>query len=546
MRKRTLLIVVVLMAALLVSASPGEVIPVGDRFYDIIDSLFILNGQAIPSGTRPWTKAEAINELSLLDRSGLTGAALGLYDELDAYLAVDRNPSVSVGAAVNPEIYVHTDREFSTEELRPVDYNRRKALLVGSLELSAWGFHFHTELSAGVGRVAAGDSFTHYDELESFPVDVTGRLRVVSSELYSPYFRFNFPGSGEAEVQTPKSAWLTYAWDNGSIGFYKEKKEWGVSYLGNYIYDRHISSYSTATLKFFNRIFDIDISVMFPYSYLGGSAKSYTMEYRRLFLSHRIQVRILRNLSLALSENVMYWIRDGFEPLFTNPALIFHNNVEDNLFNAIAHVELEYVPFKGLRLYSQIGVDQGSVPFFEDESKEDLAAGFTFGSEYVFLIDDAVASAGIECALVTPAMYRRGKQHPDFIIADIATMNDDSYTMVPFFTYMGFPYGGDTFAARIGFDYRKGRLYTALSSVMIWKGEQSFLTPLTVPSGLSLTGDIRFGMYIEASAEYRMDIGKFPLSLRTVVDGVFDEEKGFDLQVTVGASISATARLSVD
>ena len=541
--KRFIASLVILIIASFVFCSPGEVIPIGDQFYDIIDALFVLNGQTVPSGSRPWTKAEAESELSKLDRTAMSDAVSDIYLQVAGCLENDGS-TVRVGLTLSPEIYVHTNEEFNTEDNWPFDYNRRSQILVPSIDISVGGFSFHTELSFGVGRASAEDEFGHYGNLESFPVDVSDRLLVLSSGLYSPIFRSNIPKSSESEVQTPLFAWLTYAWDNGSVGFYKTKKEWGITKLGNYIYDKHVSSYSYVSAKFFNRVVNLDFSIMFPYSYLGGSAKSYEMEYQRVFLSHRLQFQILKNLSVALSENVMYWLKDGFEPLFANPALIYHNNVEDNLFNALAHLEFEFVPLRGLRIYSQIGVDQGSVPGFEDASQEDLAAGLTIGGEYFFLLNGGIASIELEGAMVTPAMYRRGAQYPDFIIADNTIINDNNYTMIPFFTYMGFPCGGDVHAARMGFSYRKGSLNSFFSSTLIWKGEQSFMTPMAGHSTFELTGDVKFYTILESGIEYRMCLAeRFPICLKTVIDGVFDPDQGFDIQVTVGASVNVSGSI---
>ena len=73
MRRLALLLVLFVLAASLLSALPGEVIPFGSSFYDDVDMLFVLNGQTIPSASRPWTIAEAENELSKIDPSSLTG-----------------------------------------------------------------------------------------------------------------------------------------------------------------------------------------------------------------------------------------------------------------------------------------------------------------------------------------------------------------------------------------------------------------------------------------------------------------------------------------
>jgi len=529
-----------------VVALPGEVIPFGSSFYDDVDMLFVLNGHTIPSASRPWTIAEAENELSKIDPSSLNGITRNLYDKALSFIRKDYKASISLTADISPEIYVHTNQDFSTEDYWVYDYEKRMPFAVLSLDAATGGFHSHTELSLGVGRATKNDDLQPFGHvLDSFPIDMTNREHVVSSKIYSSIFRLNFPQSGESEVTTPNKAWLTYAWENGSVGFYKSKKEWGKTSIGNYIYDSHISAYNYLSAKFFNQIFSFDYTVMFPSSYLGGSATTYAVEYPRLFLSHRLQAQIRSNLSIALSENVMYWLDGGLETLFINPALIFHNNVQCNIFNAIAHVELEYVPMNGLRIYSQLGVDQGSVPFFEKAQEEDLAAGLTIGSEYYFPLYGGIAGVNLEGAFVTPAMYRRGGQYPDFIMVDLATTNSSGYNMVPFITAMGFPYSGDTLAVNVGCRFAKNSLTCSLSSLLMWKGELTVLDPKTEITGLELTGDISFGMATSASAEYSFILlDRFPTKAIATLSGVYNHVRGFDLQFSLGVSISAGGALT--
>ena len=556
---RRLIAVLLLSSVLIFSlvAASGEVIPLGSSFYDDIDILFILNGRSIPSASRPWTKAEALNELKKLDPSGLDPRLSEIYDRLLDEVEPDAVYAVKASAVLYPELYIHTNEAFDTEQWWIYGYAKRNPLFNGILEGFAGGFAFHTELSAGIGRVSASDrigTVQQYAEevlglewagIDSFPVDVSSRPYVLSSGIYSPLFKFNLPATGEAEVQTPRTAWFVYAWDNGSIGIYKAGKTWGKTLLGNYIYDSHIRTYDYFSAKFFNGILNYDLTLMFPYSYLGGNAYDYKIEYQRIFLSHRIAVQFTPNFNFTLSENVMYWLRDGFEPLFANPALIFHNNVESYLFNAIAHIELEYVPVKGLRCYLQLGVDQGSIPGFEDVATEDLAAGLTIGGEYHMVLDCGILGVGLEGALVTPAMYRRlTPTYPDFILAELTIVGDDTYSVVPLFSYMGFPLGGDVFALQARCDYRTGSLTAGFSTSLIWKGAQSIFRHKDTITGLNLTEPVNFGLVAEASAKYDMTCWKhFPVSFSLVVDGIYNRQKGFDLQMTIGASISATGRL---
>ena len=89
MRRVLLFFVLFVSIVSAVGALPGEVIPFGSSFYDDVDMLFVLNGQTIPSASRPWTIAEAENELSKIDPSSLNGITRSLYDKALSFIRRD-------------------------------------------------------------------------------------------------------------------------------------------------------------------------------------------------------------------------------------------------------------------------------------------------------------------------------------------------------------------------------------------------------------------------------------------------------------------------
>ena len=69
-------------------------------------------------------------------------------------------------------------------------------------------------------------------------------------------------------------------------------------------------------------------------------------------MGHRLEFRARGGLTLALSEDVMYR-NDVFDPRYLNPAFIYHNLNNRSMFNAIAHLELDWSPAPGWKLYGQ-------------------------------------------------------------------------------------------------------------------------------------------------------------------------------------------------
>ena len=59
MRKLILCLLALLIPVLLFAYNGQKVIPLESEVYSAIDTLYLLEGKALPSTTRPWTVAEA-------------------------------------------------------------------------------------------------------------------------------------------------------------------------------------------------------------------------------------------------------------------------------------------------------------------------------------------------------------------------------------------------------------------------------------------------------------------------------------------------------
>ena len=528
----------------------GEVIPVGSRIYDLFDSLFILCGRTSPSSSRPWTVAEARSELSKIDRSSIGGYAGRLYDEISEAVSETGAYGISVDFSLNPEVYIHTNGDFCLEQDWNFGYVDRSPLAYVGIDARHKGFGFHMELSYGQSRAGSGDTMV---SLRSYVEDVLGKqfcgvgaaedehgysgdfgdIRVTSeSAVYGSGFVFN--GTGPTDLEMPREAFLTYAWDGVSVGIYRGRKVWGRSKLGNFVYDAHVERYNYISLKTFNLKFSFDFTVMAPEVYLNGTSD--TRDYgpvRRFFLSHRLEYQTRDNIKFAFSENVMYLATYFTDFQFMNPAFLYHNNINSGQFNALAHVEFEYAPCAGVQVYAQLGVDQGSVPFFEDSSTEDLAAGLTIGAQYMFAAFDGLMDLNLEAVYVTPAMYRRDA--PDFIIAAESRISE-GYQAIPTFTYIGFKYGGDTLGFRLDAGFRKDSVSLYAAQSVIFKGEFGLYDKYR-PGMFTkdfLTGDVSVISITDIGAGYSFSaFGLF--DCRAFADVcLISAGNAFDLQIALG------------
>ncbi len=539
----------------------GELIPIGSVLYEKFDDLFLLAGHTSPSTSRPWTVQEARVELSKLEETSLSGLALTLYREISEAIAEAKEYDIFLDISINPEIYIHTNQAFDLEEDWNYGYVRRSPLAYGGVNAYHRGLAFHIELTYGPARFGSDDTKKTLQEYVEndlgktyqgvgsaeneyhYTASTFKETQVVSSSaIYGPVFKFN--GLAGAEIDTPRNAYLTYAWDGISIGAYRAQKVWGRSRIGNFIYDEHIDRYHYVSTKVFNKKFGLDFTIMFPEQCLGSSnsTKSYG-DTRRFFLTHRFDVQISDNMKFTMSENVMYLATNFADFQFMNPAIIYHNNINSAQFNAIAHIEFEYAPCCGLQLYSQLAVDQGSVPFFEDSSTEDLAAGLTLGAEYAFEAKGALVDLNLEAVYASPALYRRNA--PDFIITNSSTIDTATgYLGIPYFTYIGFKYGGDTLAFRFDCEYKRDALRVYANETLLLKGEFGMYDKYTAAMfvGTFLYGDVSVGSITDAGLEYSFRLFD-RLNCKAFLDAcLVYASDDIDVQIACGLKMSYSGR----
>lgn len=541
-----------------VPAAKGVLIPIGDEVYALMDDLFVLSGHSVPSTSRPWTVSEALNELSKIDCSSLSSNERALYDSISIRLCGDSDTWVSLKFEVSPEAYTHTNGDsYNREEYWKYGYSDRNHFASISLDNSIGGFYGHLELSMGQGMVSGDDAATaksikRYVEEDlkktwggvgtQIPVDdpKADTIKVVTSQTnYKRNFIFNFPTTANSDCNMPRRAYLDYSSDSFSLGFYKAQKSWGFNKGGNFIFDTHNDFYNYISLKTFAKKFAFEYILMFPENYRGGvntSARNYE-DYTRVFAAHRIEFRPIDSLNISMSENVMYRFYGFPDITLLNPATFYHNNLNNNQFNAIAHVEFEYSIIKGLLLYGQFTLDQGSFPFFEDPSKEDQAMGYSLGLEYKTFVGKGVLSTSIEGIYTNPALYRPTGSS-DFII-NYNYLNPDDYYRFPFYTYIGYKYGGDTIAVRGDCNYRTGGLYAYSVIEVVVDGAYTIFDEYTAPLMLTApSGDYDVITTANLGCEYSFSWGPAPVKAFIDLTGTNSTKLGFDLQFSLGASVS--------
>lgn len=464
MLKRTT-IAVFLLVMVCVPAFSGVAGPVKSVIYPIesplyadMDALYSLCGLARPSTNRPWSDAEARSILDRVDPSTLTGVASRLYDRILSVLGkglrwkFGDDFQMNAGVDFGLEMSAHSNTEdFTTEDDWVRGYQDRKSLMRAHFEFSASDYFYTTsDLHYKWGRADYNDSFGNQLEdghtskdgyIASYKIDGTAYYVKKSYAFSQGFFTSFFTNTMNFSFIWPKQAIFSLGGDTWNLSISRDRLSMGNARFGNLLVDdHHFSDY--ARLSIFGKHFKYDWVLMFLNTIVAGNEEDPASD-GRIFMIHTLQFRILDRVSLTLSENVMYRY-STLELLYANPAFIFHNLNNRSMFNALAYAEVNATVLPGLEVRFQFALDQARAPH-EGDTQSD-ASGYVAGIEYTCVLGNGYLKTYAEYAQTTPVLYRRDKV--DFVRVNRYWCHaslDGTFSggHVPFFDYIGFPYGGD-------------------------------------------------------------------------------------------------------
>ena len=544
-----------------------EFIPLASAVYAEMDALYLMSGNGTPSNARPWTKSEAGLILGRIDRATLSGPAVRLYDSLAAAikpglrfsLGKDFQFGVAFDAAF--ETYLHQNTaEYDIEEDWIYGAEQRKPMARVRLDFSVGDF-FYTYCDLQYGR----NRFNYLDNRQlvtavypggigtlvgSSTTDTSGALIVASnSAIYSPAFMTNYlEHSYDVDFITPKRAIAAVGGTMWDLTFSRDKVSWGNGHTGNFIVGSQGDYQDFGRFTLYTDRFKYQwLNIFLETNPSPGEAADTTF---KVLMAHRLEFRIFRSLTFAVSEDIMYQ-NNVFDLRYLNPAFIYHNLNNRSMFNAIAHAELDWNFAKGLNLYGQFVMDQARAPN-EDASQSD-AMGYMGGIEYSGTAGPGILESSLEFALTTPLLYRRDAV--DFLM--FRKYFTHGYPAGPGYIlaidYLGYPYGGDAMVLQWETKWRlpdSGSLGLRLFGMR--HGEVYFYNAVgtgytgTTPSGdhvddtfvASLTGECELGKLMpwpKASLSMELDW----ILKRTFTKSTDSYSSlSADLQFTAGVSLS--------
>ncbi len=518
MKKRLLLLLVMSIIALTgLSASKTRafIIPVSEsEFYSDVYRLYSLLGLASPSWSQPWSESEAEIILSRAEEKAdgnvFAKELLSSLEERLASFVPGRTQgegfSYNLGLAASPEIYLHANTEdYVNDTDWFYSFDKRQKLLALKIELGVKDYFYtyselaftksrytregtelyshETDFPYGIGAIV--DSYENVkkrymeengisDEAD-LPSDWNQEYRysphvVKSSRNFSSAYNDNTPfwNFWNIAANFPTRAFVSFGGDSWNLVFGRDRLNWGRSIIGSFIIDRHVSYHDFARLTMYTDSFKYEWNNLFM------ETQPYVSEVDRkgpddirIFMNHRLEFRPVTWMSFVLTESIMY--RSGVLELQNlNPAFIYHQLNNRDLFNSIGSLELYVTPLRGWDIYWQFGLDNATIP--GEGTSQANAMGMLLGSSYSFVLGKGYMTASSEGAFTTPMMYRR--DGIDFLMLqrDYSFIYLGSGTVK--LNYIGFPYGSDVTVGKLQLEYSIPEVvHTTFASELIRKGE---------------------------------------------------------------------------
>ena len=449
--KRTAVFLLVLFLGVSLFAFNGQkVIPLESDVYRAVDELYILEGKAVPSTTRPWTVAETEKILSKVSKE----TSVVLYSIVEE--ALKEEPKIKVddlfgmtfGGYASITGYAHTDKGY----VYPFN-DMTNNLFRSEHEVPT----FRADWETWVGEHLY--SFVWYQYKNEFYNNGYG-------EFNFDFDIANLTPKGlttDMDQREPSRAFFTVGSDSWSLEYGRDRLQMGLGNTGSLIFSNTMPYQNLLRFSLFGNRYKYSFIMSF-YPHLRRDEENGILEGGDgvlFYMTHRLECRFLSDrLYAAVNESIMYR-RDGMSAdiRYVNPVMYFHNYFIAGNANSIVDLEASYALAKGWNLYGQFALDQFASPVekVQDRFNEPLAFGAMLGLKNVSLAGKGVLTIGLEGAYTMPYLYLRAQHiadpetNPKQDVTDPGLGYVGSYRGNLF--YIGYRYGGDAVVADLKLSY---------------------------------------------------------------------------------------------
>ncbi len=260
--------------------------------------------------------------------------------------------------------------------------------------------------------------------LPNFVVHAELDLRRDFFSSYRPSGYTNLPiGSPfyqEFDFNFPTRAYLSFGNRNLSLLIGRDELKWGPGYRSSVVFSDSPPYYDMILLDCFFKGFNASFFFAGLESFLTGAELDVQDRYRntgainyskentdqfKALTGHRFEFKFFNRIILGISDVLVI---GGRRPELNeiHPLMFMHNIYGENYSNVMMGFDLVVVPFKGLKLYAELGVDDIRNPH-EKETSPPTSLGRLAGFHYFRGLGDGSIDFKFEWALIDPWTYNR-------------------------------------------------------------------------------------------------------------------------------------------
>ena len=503
---------IVLVAGSIFGATEQKIYPVHSEPFEIITSLYITQGLALPSTAGPYSGDELMRMLDRVDPDALTPVLSDAYQRVHDEL-YGAQKVVRWGLEAALEGYVHTNKtDFIHEEDWIRGYDERKPLLKVILETyPSKYFYGYSELP--LNRTKYGD----YDTDLGTPTSpFYGEQTFTHNLFFLPLENIN-----DLDLAMPYRAFGSFGGADWSVQIGRENLSWGAGKTGNFMLSDSVRYHNMGRFTTYSKNFKYSLVASFfphPNQYHGDidSDENKTIEDflkekkgsqgdvingLYMFLGHRLEGRLFDGkVGLALAESIMYQSEENLLDLrILNPSMIFHDYYIRSNSNSLLTFEVDYTPIKYLNIYGQLAVDEFAMPGEPVPGKDSgafpSAYGFMLGAQTALPFHNGILTGSFEFVKTDPFLYLRygnkdgdpqelGEWGINYIVALREYYSGGS--MIYQEEFLGYPYGPDAIVLNANAGYKEfGSWNVSTNLFFMWHGthDKWTLWDQVVPEG---------------------------------------------------------------
>lgn len=444
MKKKIFIVLVTFLTAFL-SAKSGnstQIIKSGHWVYDDLEVLCMESKTEYFFETQPMTIGEIMFYFKRIPYEDLSSNGKLLYEKIKAFLTKNEDffPEQELrlfgNVKLNPEFYFKSNTDIN------------------------WTFDYYLKDFFITIPVIMG--FSDYVTIE--PDFIIGKNQ---PSIQKPRNFTNVVyGGDQFEFLLPRFAYgaAGHAFDKWGVNFYFAKEGLQIynTQLGSIVYNRTFETDAYCSLNLYTE-------------YLKYSLHVAEVDNTRFLYLHQLNLRPFKWLKLNVLEGSL--LNAPFEIRYLNPFMLMHqfgsweqydhlltenesNYYGEGRFSAYFALMFEVMPFKNFKIYGMYAqneiLDLGGSRSEQALSVPD-SLGAQIGLQYNFLLNNkGIIKTYLEGVYTSPYFYI--KQSPEWsLYRDRANMQCDGHTI----TWIGSPFGPDSFAVLLKADYDSQEKWTA-------------------------------------------------------------------------------------